>query len=104
MKRPIKFRGRDINGHFVFGLLTKKKIRSSGEIRWAIAIGNCSAAETIPVNENSIAQLVGVDSAGNEVYEGDIVIDFAGHEVTADMDFRHAIDKCRLKNNQNSAS
>lgn len=71
--RTIKFRGRDMNGHFVYGLLTKKKIRSSGEIRWAIATGNCTAGETVPVNENSIAQLVGYDSAGNEVYEGDTV-------------------------------
>ena len=67
----IKFRGRDMNGHFNYGLLTKKRIRSSGEIRFAIAAGNCSAGETIPVNENSIAQLVGFDEDGREVYEGD---------------------------------
>ena len=68
--RPIKFRGRDMNGNLVYGLLTKKKIRSSGELRWAIAVGNCSLPETIPVNENSIAQLVGYDKDGREVYEG----------------------------------
>lgn len=72
--RTIKFRGRAMNGDFVYGLLTKKKIRSSGEIRFAIATGNCTAGETVPVNEDSIAQLVGLDSAGNEIYEGDIVI------------------------------
>ena len=76
--REIKFRGRDINGNFVYGLLTKKKIRSSGEIRWAIATGNCSAAETIPVRENSIAQLIGLDANGNEVYETDNVIRIEG--------------------------
>ena len=81
--RTIKFRGRAMNRDFVFGLLTKKKIRSSGEIRWAIATGNCSAAETIPVNENSIAQLIGLDSADNEVYEGDKVISEFGDEVVA---------------------
>ena len=80
--RPIKFRARDINGNFVYGLLTKKKIRSSGEVRYAIATGDCTAAETIPVNENSIRQLVGVDSDGNEVYEGDEVIGEHGEEVT----------------------
>ncbi len=74
MPRPIKFRGRAMNGDFVYGLLTKKKIRSSGEIRWAIATGNCTAGETVPVNENSIAQLVGYDSADNEVYEGDTLV------------------------------
>ena len=73
MKRPIKFRGRAMNGDFVYGLLTKKKIRSSGEIRYAIAAGNCTAGETIPVNENSIAQLVGYDANGKEIYEGDKV-------------------------------
>ena len=72
--RQIKFRGRDMTGNFVYGLLTKKRIRSSGEIRWAIATGNCSLAETVPVNENSIAQLVGLDVDGREIYEGDIVI------------------------------
>ncbi|MBR2733023.1 MAG: hypothetical protein IKO74_02295 [Selenomonadaceae bacterium] len=71
--RTIKFRGRAMNGDFVYGLLTKKKIRSSGEIRYAIATGNCTAGETIPVNENSIAQLVGYDANGKEIYEGDKV-------------------------------
>ena len=81
--RTIKFRGRDMNGHFVYGLLTKKKIRSSGEIRWAIATGNCTAGETVPVNENSIAQLVGYDVQSAEVYEGDKVISEYGDEVVA---------------------
>ena len=71
--RTIKFRGRAMNRDFVYGLLTKKKIRSSGEIHWAIATGNCTAGETIPINENSIAQLVGYDANGEEIYEGDIV-------------------------------
>ena len=96
MKRTIKFRARDINGRYVFGLLTKKKIRSSGEIRWAIATGNCSAAETIPVNENSIAQLVGLDSAGKEVYEGD-TIESHGGDLIADMSLCVAINLYRLK-------
>ena len=82
--RIIKFRGRAMNGDFVYGFLTKKKIRSSGEIRYAIATGNCTAGETIPVNENSIAQLIGVDVDGNEIYEGDRVVDVNdGFEFTA---------------------
>ena len=68
--RTIKFRGRAMNGDFVYGLLTKKKIRSSGEIHWAIVTGNCTAGETIPINENSIAQLGGYDKDGKEIYEG----------------------------------
>ena len=94
--RTIKFRGRGIDGRFVYGLLTKKKIRSSGEIRWAIATGNCSAAETIPVNENSIAQLVGLDSAGNEVYEGDL-LETHGGELVADMSLCAAMSLYKLK-------
>lgn len=82
---PIKFRGKDMNGHFVYGLLTKKKIRSSGEIRWAIATGNCTAAETVPVSESSIAQLVDYDNAGNEVYDGDTLINENGDELRATL-------------------
>lgn len=93
--RTIKFRGRAINGDFVYGFLTKKKIRSSGEIRYAIATGNCTAGETIPVNENSIAQLVGVDANGNEVYEGDHF--FVGDaEFTAKL-LRNVSDSAILK-------
>lgn len=72
MTRPIKFRGRDMTGHFVYGLLTKKRIRSSGEVVFAIALSE-KQSETIPVNENSITQLVGFDADGREVYEGDKV-------------------------------
>ncbi len=94
--RTIKFRGRAMNGDFVYGLLTRKKIRSSGEIRWAIATGNCTAGETVPINENSIAQLVGVDSAGNEIYEGDL-LETHGGELVADMSLCAAIELYRLK-------
>ena len=79
----IKFRGKNINGANVYGLLTKKKIRSSGELSWAIATGNCTAGETVPVDEKTIAQLVGYDSDDNEIYEGDELIDADGHEWTA---------------------
>ena len=77
MNRPIKFRGRDMTGHFVYGLLAKKRIRSSGEIVFAIALSE-KQSETIPVNENSIAQLVGFDREGAEVYEGDTITDSRG--------------------------
>ena len=89
MKIPIKFRGRAMNRDFVYGLLTKKKNRSSGEIRWAIATGNCSAAETIPVNENSIAQLIGLDSAD--------LLETHGGELVADMSLCAAISLHKLK-------
>ena len=80
--REIKFRGHDINGNYVYGLLTKKKIRSNGTIRYAIAKGNCSMAETVPIGDE-FAQLIGVDVRGKEVYEGDKVIRIA----STDEDF-----------------
>ena len=95
MTRPIKFRGRDMTGHFVYGLLTRKKIRSSGEVVFAIALSE-KQSETIPVNENSIAQLVGYDSDGNEVYEGDVFIVTCGTEISARF-FDNLIPGCKLK-------
>ena len=73
--RTIKFRGQSIGGHYVHGLLTKKKIRNNGNVCWAIAAGDgLRSADVVPVNEESIAQLIAVDSNGREVYEGDSVI------------------------------
>ena len=95
MKRPIKFRGRDMTGHFVYGLLTKKRIRSSGEIRWAIAQSE-KQSDTIPVNENSIAQLVGFDCDGREVYEGDALVDDIA-EYVAHLFANVRISDCKLK-------
>lgn len=54
----IKYRGYDINDNPVDGLLTKKKIRNSGKISWAIATGNCSLAETVPITAD-FAPIVG---------------------------------------------
>ena len=85
MKVPIKFRGKDMNGHYVYGLLTKKKIRNGGKLSYAIANGNFTAGETIPVDENSIAQLVGYDAEGNEIYEGDTLVSAGGIEFTAEL-------------------
>ena len=70
---PIKFRGKDMNGQYVYGLLTKKLVRHSGVLSYAIVNGSFKSSETIPVSEDSIAQLVGYDAEGNEVYEGDLV-------------------------------
>ena len=84
--REIKFRGHDINGNYVYGLLTKKKIRSNGTIRYAIARGNCSLAETVPIGDE-FAQLIGVDKNGREVYEGDKVIRIAGVDFDPEKTF-----------------
>ena len=39
----------------------------------------------IPVEKNSVAQLVGYDSDGKEVYETDLLIDSDGHEWSAEL-------------------
>jgi len=74
--REIKFRGVSMGGHYVYGLLTKKRIRNNGQLAWAIVSGNFNQSETIPVLENSIAQLIGHDMHGNEVYEGDLLLSY----------------------------
>ena len=44
MNREIKFRGKSMGNHWVYGLLTKKKIRNSGRIDFAIATDDYSLA------------------------------------------------------------
>lgn len=67
MNRPIKFRGRDKNGKFRYGDFND------------IDLGTIFA----DVDEDSIAQLVGYDSDGREVYEGDELVGANGFEFKA---------------------
>ena len=69
MKRPIKFRGRTCGNVMVYGDLRH--------------VGSTAVIDDTAVYEDSIAQLVGFDRDGNEVYEGDIVIEDSGAEFAA---------------------
>lgn len=90
MKRPIKFRGRvpenyhHYGGDTVYGSLViypENAPYSQGYPNWIVPIDD---RRSYPVEEDSISQFVGCDSAGNEVYEGDTVIDKRGGETTVD--------------------
>ena len=75
MDGNYEFRGKGMGGHWMYGFLTKKKIRSSGELRYAIAHDDCSLVCTVPVHENTIGQFTGAyDCDGKKIYEGDICI------------------------------
>ena len=74
MAREIKFRGESMGSNWIYGLLTKKKIRNSGKISYAIAKDDCSSGNTVPVVESSIGEFTGFkDIDDKEIYEGDIV-------------------------------
>ena len=66
--RPIKFRGRDIKtGEFVFGDL----INSIPSVSLPCIVIEDVVCDVAP---ESVAQLVGYDANGKEVYEGDKMI------------------------------
>lgn len=65
MNRPIKFRGRRLDGPLVYGDLIHYK---NGNVAIQIIEGGI-----YPVIPDSVAQLVGYDKDGREVYEGDTV-------------------------------
>lgn len=79
--RTIKFRGRDKEtGKLVYGSFVDYGEDCNSRY-WINPIGN---ERNHPVDPNSVAQLIGVDVDGNEIYEGDRVVDVNdGFEFTA---------------------
>ena len=63
--RPIKFRGRRPNGELVYGDL----IQCNGDP------SILTHTHRVFVESNSVAQLVGYDKDGREIYEGDTLVD-----------------------------
>ena len=80
--RKIKFRWETKDGKFSFCELKVE----NGALYFS-ANPNSSDMFFLAQNvvENSIAQLVGYDFEGKEVYEGDKVVDKYGHEMTAEL-------------------
>ena len=77
MKRTIKFRGLGIDGEIYYGDVY--------HTRKDVGIHDVEHGSIYEVEPDSIAQLVGYDKDGNEIYEGDTVIDEFGHEVAAKL-------------------
>ena len=63
MNRPIKFRGRNGYGEVFYGSFDED----------TCTIDCWDVAETVVVERDTVAQLVGYDKDGKEVYEGDKV-------------------------------
>lgn len=82
--RTIKFRGKRPNGAIIYGDLLHK--------RGVVVIAPTPALKFL-VDENSVAQFVGVDFNGREVYEGDILLDDLENEHVAEIFDRPAVIK-----------
>ena len=103
--REIKFRGKDMSNHWVYGLLAKKKNFNSGKIDFAIVTGHVSMANTIPVNPNTVGQFTGAyDSDGKEIYEDDICKCFDGLIYNTGYVVFHRCGWCIFHDNKPMAS
>lgn len=91
MKRPIKFRGVDIDtGEFVYAELGQVSAEINDEYLSFIT------DDMHLVDADTIVQLVGFDADGREVYEGDIIVDDIA-EYVAHLFPNVRISDCKLK-------
>lgn len=87
MKRQIKFRGVDsFTGEYRYGFY-----RQTGDGENIIENGHAYL-----VDKNSIAQLVGYDMDGHEIYEGDLILEYDDEEEAVDCPENGKICKATL--------
>ena len=86
MKRPIKFRGYDTD------------YPMAGTVTFTLEDLLAESESYGLVHPDSIAQLVGYDKDGREVYEGDIIVDDIA-EYVAHLFANVRISDCKLKEN-----
>lgn len=86
--RKIKFRGINKRGEYVYGDLIHLKSRVY------IAATHCLKYKVEP---SSVAQFIGDDSNGEEVYEGDILIDKTGNIFVARLLGESFVSEMTLK-------
>lgn len=98
MTRPIKFRGRTANGSLVFGNYCRTVFRDIGTTHTIMDEGG----EEFTVAPESVAQLVGYDAHGREVYEGDTIVVACGTELAARV-FDNITPNAKLKEAPNNA-
>jgi len=113
MNRPIKFRGRVINrkaavgneaeiGDLVTGSLIIYEEEPARRRCWIKRQEKNHVHIDYPVDEDSIAQLVGYDANGNEVYEGDTIVLQNGAEYVAKL-FSNITSPVKLKEASDNA-
>ena len=99
VKRPIKFRGKRLdNGELIYGDILRYG-------KYVICIRSYhfpdkESFSTLPVYSNSVAQLVGYDADGAEVYEGDVVQAPDGESYLMDISgiaYPSLVAECKLK-------